>query len=170
MKPSNINGFKDFICGTPEGTRTPDLLVRSQSLYPAELPARNTLLNCKYALYTKTTVWFVASHSIQLSYRRICNRLSLLLKYYNILQSKMQVFFDYYIMKMWFDRAYHWIFARFLCLFNNFSVFERYIPREILHSLRKDLHTGAFCNTAEFVFRELAVFLPPCQALKARGK
>jgi hypothetical protein len=34
---SNINGFKDFICGTPEGTRTPDLLVRSQSLYPAEL-------------------------------------------------------------------------------------------------------------------------------------
>ena len=71
LKPSNINGFKDFICGTPEGTRTPDLLVRSQSLYPAELPARNTLLNCKYALYTKTTVWFVASHSIQLSYQRI---------------------------------------------------------------------------------------------------
>jgi hypothetical protein len=26
--------------GTLEGTRTPDLLVRSQSLYPAELPAR----------------------------------------------------------------------------------------------------------------------------------
>lgn len=25
--------------GTLEGTRTPDLLVRSQSLYPAELPA-----------------------------------------------------------------------------------------------------------------------------------
>ena len=25
--------------GTPEGTRTPDLLVRSQSLYPTELPA-----------------------------------------------------------------------------------------------------------------------------------
>ena len=46
------------------------------------------------------TYWFVASHSIQLSYRRVCNRLSLLLKYYNILQSKMQVFFDYYIMKM----------------------------------------------------------------------
>ena len=28
------------IFGTPEGTRTPDLLVRSQSLYPAELQAR----------------------------------------------------------------------------------------------------------------------------------
>ena len=28
--------------GTPEGTRTPDLLVRSQSLYPAELPAHTT--------------------------------------------------------------------------------------------------------------------------------
>ena len=43
------------------------------------------------------TYWFVASHSIQLSYRRICNRSSLLLKYYNILQSKMQAFFDYYL-------------------------------------------------------------------------
>ena len=27
--------------GTPEGTRTPDLLVRSQSLYPTELPAHS---------------------------------------------------------------------------------------------------------------------------------
>ena len=25
--------------GAPEGTRTPDLLIRSQTLYPAELPA-----------------------------------------------------------------------------------------------------------------------------------
>ena len=25
--------------GTPEGIRTPDLLVRSQTLYPTELPA-----------------------------------------------------------------------------------------------------------------------------------
>ena len=27
------------VFGTPEGTRTPDLLIRSQSLYPTELPA-----------------------------------------------------------------------------------------------------------------------------------
>ena len=27
------------LTGAPEGTRTPDLLVRSQSLYPAELQA-----------------------------------------------------------------------------------------------------------------------------------
>ena len=27
------------VFGAPEGTRTPDLLVRSQSLYPAELQA-----------------------------------------------------------------------------------------------------------------------------------
>ena len=35
----------EIICfsGTPEGTRTPDLLVRSQSLYPTELPARTAL-------------------------------------------------------------------------------------------------------------------------------
>ena len=30
---------KIAVLGAPEGTRTPDLLVRSQSLYPAELPA-----------------------------------------------------------------------------------------------------------------------------------
>ena len=29
----------DLFFGTPEGTRTPDLLIRSQSLYPTELPA-----------------------------------------------------------------------------------------------------------------------------------
>ena len=28
-----------ILSGTPEGTRTPDLLIRSQSLYPTELPA-----------------------------------------------------------------------------------------------------------------------------------
>ena len=32
--------------GTPEGTRTPDLLIRSQSLYPTELLAhKHSLLN-----------------------------------------------------------------------------------------------------------------------------
>ena len=31
------------IYGALEGTRTPDLLVRSQTLYPAELPARMSL-------------------------------------------------------------------------------------------------------------------------------
>ena len=29
----------DLSLGAPEGTRTPDLLIRSQTLYPAELPA-----------------------------------------------------------------------------------------------------------------------------------
>ena len=37
------NAAYSFCCmphfGTPEGTRTPDLLVRSQTLYPTELPA-----------------------------------------------------------------------------------------------------------------------------------
>ncbi len=33
--------------GAPEGTRTPDLLVRSQSLYPAELQAHIQLFKCK---------------------------------------------------------------------------------------------------------------------------
>ena len=32
---------KNEFFGALEGTRTPDLLVRSQSLYPTELPAQN---------------------------------------------------------------------------------------------------------------------------------
>ncbi len=32
-------GYPSCLFGTPEGTRTPDLLIRSQSLYPTELPA-----------------------------------------------------------------------------------------------------------------------------------
>ena len=39
---------KKDVFGTPEGTRTPDLLVRSQSLYPTELPAHTTLNALKY--------------------------------------------------------------------------------------------------------------------------
>ena len=35
-----VSGF----FGTPEGTRTPDLLIRSQSLYPTELPAHGALV------------------------------------------------------------------------------------------------------------------------------
>ena len=31
--------FMSQAFGAPEGTRTPDLLIRSQTLYPAELPA-----------------------------------------------------------------------------------------------------------------------------------
>ena len=31
-----------LLFGTPKGTRTPDLLIRSQSLYPTELPAHTT--------------------------------------------------------------------------------------------------------------------------------
>ena len=34
-----IRSYKNTRHGTPEGTRTPDLLIRSQSLYPTELPA-----------------------------------------------------------------------------------------------------------------------------------
>ena len=38
-KKSPENAVFTGLFGTLEGTRTPDLLVRSQSLYPAELPA-----------------------------------------------------------------------------------------------------------------------------------
>ena len=40
--------------GTPEGTRTPDLLVRSQSLYPTELPAHTAHV---VPAYNSTTVY-----------------------------------------------------------------------------------------------------------------
>ena len=48
-----INGQKksrypksDTLIGTPEGIRTPDLLVRSQTLYPAELLAHTISFVC----------------------------------------------------------------------------------------------------------------------------
>ena len=34
-----------FFFGAPEETRTPDLLIRSQTLYPAELPAHTRLFS-----------------------------------------------------------------------------------------------------------------------------
>ncbi len=34
LKPLILLGFKDFLCGTLEGIRTPDLLVRSQREIP----------------------------------------------------------------------------------------------------------------------------------------
>ena len=36
--------FGLFFFGTPKGTRTPDLLIRSQSLYPTELSAHSAFL------------------------------------------------------------------------------------------------------------------------------
>ena len=42
IKPSlfpYFNGKLRILLGAPEGTRTPDLLIRSQALYPAELLA-----------------------------------------------------------------------------------------------------------------------------------
>ena len=38
-----IKSYKNTRHGTPEGTRTPDLLIRSQSLYPTELLAHVAL-------------------------------------------------------------------------------------------------------------------------------
>ena len=57
MKMRAVNGkspnfllkFGDFI-GTAEGIRTPDLLVRSQTLYPAELQAH--IFNFHYPLFS----------------------------------------------------------------------------------------------------------------------
>ena len=40
-----------FLNGTPEGIRTPDLLVRSQTLYPAELWVQNIVM-----MFTHTSI------------------------------------------------------------------------------------------------------------------
>ena len=42
QKIPKISKILGIFCGTPEGTRTPDLLIRSQSLYPTELPAHTS--------------------------------------------------------------------------------------------------------------------------------
>ena len=43
--------FMSQALGAPEGTRTPDLLIRSQTLYPAELPAHLHLYQTAKVLY-----------------------------------------------------------------------------------------------------------------------
>ena len=42
-KVNSATSTKLTFCGAPEGTRTPDLLIRSQTLYPAELRAHRQL-------------------------------------------------------------------------------------------------------------------------------
>ena len=49
IKKGNTNVLPFY--GALEGTRTPDLLVRSQSLYPAELPAHKWYLNTTNIIY-----------------------------------------------------------------------------------------------------------------------
>ena len=44
------------IFGAPEGTRTPDLLIRSQTLYPAELPAHILLA------FSPENVFYYSAH------------------------------------------------------------------------------------------------------------
>ena len=65
--PSEIR-FGLFVFGTPEGTRTPDLLIRSQSLYPTELPAHahaqvlrynNTVRGKKQVFFSKKSDYFL---------------------------------------------------------------------------------------------------------------
>ena len=46
IQKTGRSGRNNPFFGTPEGTRTPDLLIRSQSLYPTELLAhKHSLLN-----------------------------------------------------------------------------------------------------------------------------
>ena len=44
QKKPGINTIPGLLCGTAKGTRTPDLLIRSQSLYPTELSAHASVL------------------------------------------------------------------------------------------------------------------------------
>ena len=63
-----------FIFGTPEGIRTPDLLVRSQTLYPTELPARTYhFFVPNYIIITaaKKQVFFENSSKIMIFCQRI---------------------------------------------------------------------------------------------------
>ena len=70
--------------GALEGTRTPDLLVRSQSLYPTELPAQNGAddeARTRYLHLGKVALY-------QMSYIRKCK------KYYTYKTSTCQYFFS----------------------------------------------------------------------------
>ena len=59
MQASNPHGYCIFI-GGPGGIRTPDLLVRSQTLYPAELRSHIIAVFNSKAIITKK-IWIVNS-------------------------------------------------------------------------------------------------------------
>ena len=48
--PQKRSVFKDFFDGAPRGIRTHDLLIRSQTLYPAELGAHLLFFRTAYIL------------------------------------------------------------------------------------------------------------------------
>ena len=54
LESLDIQGFQH---GTPEGIRTPDLLVRSQALYPTELPARLPAQEVYHSLFKKASTF-----------------------------------------------------------------------------------------------------------------
>ena len=60
QKKSPESKILGLFCGTPEGTRTPDLLIRSQSLYPTELLAHisHRMLGYYSILASKMQVFF----------------------------------------------------------------------------------------------------------------
>ena len=60
-----------LVIGAPEEIRTPDPLVRSQVLYPAELQAHKLVELVRPKRFELLTPWFVAKYSIQLSYGRV---------------------------------------------------------------------------------------------------
>ena len=51
-----VTFFMSQAFGAPEGTRTPDLLIRSQTLYPAELPAHILLA------FSPENVFYYSAH------------------------------------------------------------------------------------------------------------
>ena len=51
-----MTSFLSWAYGAPEGTRTPDLLIRSQTLYPAELPAHILLA------FSPENVFYYSAH------------------------------------------------------------------------------------------------------------
>ena len=51
-----VTFFMSQAFGAPEGTRTPDLLIRSQTLYPAELPAHILLT------FSPENVFYYSAH------------------------------------------------------------------------------------------------------------
>lgn len=54
-----VTFFMSQAFGAPEGTRTPDLLIRSQTLYPAELPAHILLA------FSPENVFYYSAHRLE---------------------------------------------------------------------------------------------------------
>ena len=113
--------------------RTRDLFVRSETLYPAGLHAH--VISIKFSIFNRRNFWFVAKHSIQLSYKR----LFIVLDYCFTFRNNSLRF------------VFHKTVVFVLCYFEFRLCFTRRRFREFYHSMII-LKTQYFCKLIFYIY------------------